>query len=37
MADPAPRLKTSDEVLAWQRLLDERYERVDGVPVLRTG
>jgi len=28
MADPARRLKTSNEVFAWQRLLDERYERV---------
>jgi len=35
MADPAPRLMTPDVFFAWQLHQDERYELVDGVPVLR--
>ncbi|MEH3116067.1 MAG: Uma2 family endonuclease [Methylorubrum populi] len=35
MADPAQRLMTPDAFFAWQLHQDERYELVDGVPILR--
>ena len=34
MADAAPKLMTAEEFLAWQQAQEERYELVDGVPVL---
>ncbi len=35
MADPARRRMTPEEFFAWQLHQDERYELVDGIPVLR--
>ena len=35
MADPVPRRMTPEEFFAWQLRQDERYELVDGIPILR--
>ncbi|KQT61478.1 hypothetical protein ASG52_00885 [Methylobacterium sp. Leaf456] len=35
MADPARRRMTPEEFFAWQLHQDERYELVDGIPILR--
>lgn len=35
MPDPARRRMTPEEFFAWQLHQDERYELVDGIPVLR--
>ncbi|ACK85126.1 Uma2 family endonuclease [Methylorubrum extorquens] len=35
MAEPAGRRMTPDEFFAWQLHQDERYELVDGIPILR--